>query len=316
MTNRTPAAGLLDVTHPVLIPLALQRVVHLLRSVPEIAVILNPRAHSERAQSLADEVRKIAPDAELRLTEKAGDARLLAADAAREGFRVVVAAGGDGTVNEVVNGLAGSETALGVIPVGTMNVFAKEHSLPLTLNEAWSVVRNGTIKELDLAAANDSHFIQLAGVGLDAQIVKETTWESKRALGPLSYIISAAQVASRTPPKILVESDGVAREGSFVLVGNGRYYGSKLIVFPGARPDDGLLDVLIFKKLGYLDIVRYLGGVVIGRHTDLADVEYFQTTEAHVSSAEEVPVEVDGELSGALPVRFRIAGRLRVCVPA
>jgi diacylglycerol kinase (ATP) len=299
-----------------LIPLALPHGLLLVPPVPEIAVILNPRARSERAQSLADELAELAPEADLRLTEKAGDARRLAADAAREGFRVVVAAGGDGTVNEVVNGLAGSETALGVLPLGTMNVFAKEHALPTALAEAWAVARAGVVRHLDLAAANDAHFIQLAGVGLDAQIVKETTWESKRALGPLSYLLSAAHVASRTPPRIIVESDARTCEGSFVLVGNGRYYGSKLIVFPEARPDDGLLDVLIFKNLGYLDIARYLGGIIVGRHTDLSDVEYFQAAEARVRSAEDVPVEVDGELSGTVPVRFRIAGKLGVCVPS
>ncbi len=282
---------------------------------PEIAVILNPRAHGERAQSLADDLFKIAPSADLRLTANPGDARLLAADAAREGFRMVVAAGGDGTVNEVVNGLAGSETALGVIPVGTMNVFAREHQLPANLAEAWSVIGRGTMREIDLAAANDAHFIQLAGVGLDAQIVKETTWEAKRALGPLSYLISAAHVASRTPPRLVVEAGGRTREGSFVLVGNGRFYGAKIVLFPDARPDDGLLDVVIFKNLGYLDIVRYLGGVLIGRHTDMADVQYFQTPELRVSSDQEVPVEVDGELAGVLPVTFGIKGRLRICVP-
>jgi diacylglycerol kinase (ATP) len=283
--------------------------------VPEIAIILNPRAQSERADAFVDDLHRLAPEAEIRLTTKAGDARRLASEAASEGFRKIVAAGGDGTVNEVVNGLAGTQAQLGVLPVGTMNVFAKEHGLPETLADAWAVVREGRTREIDLAAANGVHFIQLAGIGLDAQIVKETTWESKKTLGPLSYVLSAASVAARTPPVITVEAGGKIHEGSFVLIGNGRYYGSKLIVFPEAKPNDGLLDILIFKNLGYLDIARYLGGVLLGKHTALSDVIYFQAPDARVHSSEEVPVEVDGELSGSLPAHFRVTGQLRVLVP-
>lgn len=283
---------------------------------PDIAVILNPRARSERAQNLVEELRRLFPEAELLLTEAAGDARRLAAQAARDGFRVVVAAGGDGTVNEVVNGLAGGGAALGVLPLGTMNVFAKEHGIPARIEDAIAVIRGGVMREIDLGAANDAHFIQLAGVGLDAQVVKQTDWESKKRFGALSYLISAAQVVSRTPPKLVIESGGATQEGLFVLVGNGRYYGAKLVLFPDAKTDDGLLDVLVFKKLGYLDIARYLGAVLIGAHTKLADVEYFQTDALRVHSEDEVPVEVDGELSGVAPVNFRVTGRLRICVPA
>jgi diacylglycerol kinase (ATP) len=283
--------------------------------VPEIAVILNPRARSERASGLVEKIREMTPNARVLLTRSSGDARRLAAECAADGFGIVVAGGGDGTVNEVANGLAGTGATLGVLPLGTMNVFAREHGIPTRLEDAWALIGQGHIREIDLASANGAHFIQLAGIGLDAQVVKETTWESKKAYGPLSYLMSAAQVAARTPPHLLVEANGESFEGSFVLVGNGRYYGAKIAVFPDAKPDDGLLDVLIFKHLSYMDIGRYLSAVLIGQHTAMEDVEYFQTAEARVSSDEEVPVEVDGELSGSLPVTLRVAGRLRVCVP-
>ncbi len=282
---------------------------------PDTVIIFNPKARSEKSRGLADVLREVAPGAELRMTNGPGDARRLAAEAAREGFRVVAAAGGDGTVNEVANGIAGSNAALAVLPVGTMNVFSKEHDLPEKLDDAWGVIRGGNQREIDLLAANGTHFIQLAGVGLDAQVVKETTWESKKNLGPLSYLISAAQIAARTPPKLVVEAGGMKSEGSFVLIGNGRYYGAKIVLFPKARVDDGLLDVLIFKNIGYLDIAKYLAGVLMGRHTAMSGVEYFQVAEATVRSEQEVPVEVDGELSGVLPVTFRVAGKLRLCVP-
>ena len=144
----------------------------------------------------------------------------------------------------------------------------------------------------------------------------ETSWNFKKNFGPLSYVISAAQIAARKPPRLFVEADGVEREGSFVLIGNGRYYGGPVAVFKDARIDDGKLDVLIFKNLGYLDIARYLGTIFMGKHTRLSDVEYFQTKKAAVRSDENVPVEVDGEVVAQLPVTFRISSRkLRVLVP-
>jgi diacylglycerol kinase (ATP) len=283
--------------------------------VRDTAIILNPRAQSERALSLVDELHQIAPEAEILLTTGAGDARRLASKAVQQGFKNVVAVGGDGTVNEVVNGLAGSAVNLGVLPAGTMNVFAKEHGLPNGLAAAWGVIREGRIREIDLAAADGTYFIQLAGIGLDAQIVKETDWESKKSLGPVSYLLSAAAIAARIPPTILVEGGGVVHEGCFVLVGNGRYYGSKIVLFPDAKPDDGLLDILIFKNLGYFDIARYLGGVLLQKHTGLADVAYFQAPAVRIHSTEDVPIEVDGELCGALPVDIRVTGKLRIFVP-
>ena len=282
----------------------------------ETLVILNPSAHSEGAASTRKRIEELPNCPELSVTSAAGDARAMAASAVEKGYRTVVAAGGDGTINEVVNGLAGSEVALGILPVGTMNVFAAELGLPGDLRKAWEVIQAGHTRRVDLARANEQYFAQLAGVGLDAQVVQATSWQFKKNFGPLSYMISAAQIASRKPPRLLVESEGVTREGCFVLIGNGRYYGGPFPFFKDARIDDGKLDVLIFKNLGYLDIARYLATIMMGSHTAQADVEYFQTREAAVSSDQEVPVEVDGEVVGNLPVRFQISSRtLRVLVP-
>lgn len=282
---------------------------------PEILVILNPAARSERAKKTWKQIERF-PRCTLRTTSAPGDARAAAERAVGEGFTTIVAAGGDGTINEVVNGIAGADVALGILPVGTMNVFAAELGLPGDLDEAWAVIRAGHTRKIDLVRANSRYFVQLAGVGLDAQVVQETSWNFKKNFGPLSYVISAAQIAARKPPRLVVEADGVGREGSFVLIGNGRYYGGPVAVFKDARIDDGKLDVLIFKNLGYLDIARYLGTIFMGKHTGLSDVEYFQTKKAVVRSEEDVPVEVDGEVAARLPVTFRISSRkLRVVVP-
>jgi YegS/Rv2252/BmrU family lipid kinase len=282
--------------------------------VEDIVVILNPAARSDRARDVWEQIRAL-PRARILPTAAQGDAQRLAREAAEAGRRIVVAAGGDGTVNEVVNGIAGSGTALGVLPVGTMNVFASELGLPNDIEEAWDIIDAGYTRTIDLARANEQFFVQLAGIGIDAQVVERTSREFKRSFGPLSYLFNAAQIAAQKPPRLIVESEGATREGSFVLIGNGRYYGAPIKVFKDARLDDGKLDVLIVHNLGYLDIVRYLTGVFTGTHTAFDDVEYFQTRDLVVRSTDDVPVEVDGELAGKLPVQFRIAGeRLRVAV--
>jgi len=283
-----------------------------------IVVILNPAARGEKAKSLWGKVRALSSDSFVRTTTEAGEAREMAEQAARQGAEIVVAAGGDGTVNEVVNGIAGSDSALGLLPIGTMNVFAAELGIPANnLRKCWEVIEAGHVRHVDLPRANRHAFVQLAGIGFDAQIVKETNLDFRKQFGPLSYLVSATQIASRKPPSLVVEANGKLKKGSFVLIGNGRYYGGPFVIFNDAKIDDGKFDVIIFKNLGYLDIVRYLSGIVFGTHAGMHDVEYFQTRKAVVRSAEEIPVEVDGEVIGAVPVTFRMSHRgLKVIAPA
>jgi diacylglycerol kinase (ATP) len=217
----------------------------------------------------------------------------------------------------VVNGIAHSNVALGILPVGSMNVFAAELGIPKSLKECWEIIRSGKTREVDLPDANGHAFVQLAGVGLDAQVVQETSWDFKRSFGPLSYLISATHIAARKPPKLGIEANGISREGSFVLVGNGRFYGGPFPIFTNAQVDDGLLDVLVFKNLGYLDIVRYVHAMIFGNHVNLPDVDYFRAETITVNSDEKVPVEVDGEVIGGVPVVFHCSSRrLRVLSPA
>ena len=284
----------------------------------DTVVILNPAARGDRAGHWRSRVERVARGATLRATSRIGEAELLARKAAREGFKRIVAAGGDGTINEVVNGLAGTTAALGLLPIGTVNVFATELGLPAgDLNQCWQIICDGRTRMIDLPSANGKHFVQLAGIGLDAQAVKETSVAFKRSFGPLSYLVSAAQIASRPPPHLVIESKGgTTIEGSFVLIGNGRLYGGPFPFFKRAQIDDGLLDVVVFKRIGYLDIIRYLQDVIFSSSISMPDLEYFQTKRLRVSSQEEVPVEVDGELIGNCPVEFRMRERsLRVLAP-
>jgi len=281
-------------------------------------VILNPAARSERAKRSRARVESLAAGSVICATSRSGEAERLARRAAQEGFEKIVAAGGDGTINEVVNGLAGSKATLGLLPVGTMNVFAMELGLPVhDLDLCWNIIQNQNTRLVDLPSANGKYFVQLAGVGLDAQVVKETSTRLRRNFGPLSYLISAAQIAARQPPRLFIESENASiEEGSFVLIGNGRLYGGPFPFFKHAVIDDGLFDVVVFKRLGYLEIIKYLQNVVFSSEIRVPEIEYFQTRRLRVDTDQSVPVELDGELVGNCPVEFRVRERsLQVLVP-
>ena len=280
-------------------------------------VILNPAAHSERALRKRAQVESLARDCVVCATTRTGEAELMARRGVEEGFEKIVAAGGDGTINEVVNGLADTDVTLGVLPIGTMNVFATELGLPVhDLEFCWNIVKGDSTRSVDLPRANQKFFVQLAGVGLDAQVVQETSSQLKRNFGPLSYLILAAQIAARQPPRLFIQSeDASIDEGSFVLVGNGRLYGGRFPFFKHAVIDDGLLDVIVFKRLGYLEIIKYLQDVIFSSEIRVPEIEYFQTRRLRVDSDQSVPVEVDGELVGNCPVQFSLHERsLRVLV--
>jgi diacylglycerol kinase (ATP) len=277
--------------------------------VTDIVIILNPTAGNlETVRDWQERVESIVGDWPMRITSHAGEAEALARRAIEEGFGCVVAAGGDGTINHVVNGIAGSNAALGILPMGTVNVFAMELGLPANdLERCWKIVEAGNIRLVDLPSANEKYFVQLGGIGLDAQAVKETTLGFKRSLGPLSYLISAAHIAARQPPQLFIQTeDAPVREGAFVLVGNGRFYGGPFPFFKQAVIDDGLLDVVVFKRLGFVEIIKYLHDVVFSSDIRVPEVEYFQTRQLRVSSGQDVPVELDGELAGNCPVVFQM----------
>src|SRR5438128_9454335 len=199
-----------------------------------------------------------------------------------------------------------------------MNVFATELGLPANdLPRCWKVIQDNNLRLVDMPSANEKYFVQLAGVGLDAQVVKETSLAFKRSFGPLSYLISAAQIAARQPPKLFIESEHASvEEGSFVLIGNGRLYGGPFPFFKHALIDDGLIDVVVFKRLGYLEIIKYVQDVVFSSDIRVPEIEYFQTGRLRITSEQDVPVELDGELAGNCPVDFQIKEKaLRVLAP-
>ncbi len=277
-------------------------------------VIFNPAARGEKTQRLRQFLESKKSDrVTLAPTLCAGDATRLAA--AADNHDIIVAAGGDGTINEVINGL--ENATLGILPLGTVNVFAKELGIPHDLAGAWSVIEAGHTRTVDLGCAEFAdkrrYFCQLAGVGFDARAVRAVSWELKKKVGPLAYVWAGLKVLGEAHAPVGVESAGAEIAGAAVFVGNGRYYGGKFRLFPRANIDDGLLDVCVFEKCGYLDLLRYGQGILRVTHTGLRGVHYFQTNEFSCSGT--APLELDGEDAGDAPVKFSVKPRaLRVIV--
>ncbi len=266
-------------------------------------VIFNPAARGEKAQRLRKFLDAHAgPGIALRPTTGPGHARELAAAAVAEGATTFVAAGGDGTINEVVNGLVPHPVPLGILPLGTANVFARELGIPLRLTRAWEVVQRQRVATVDLGCVEAQgvrrYFVQLAGVGFDATAIRETSWELKKKFGPLSYLWGGLRTLWLWP------------HAPAVFIGNGRFYGGPFKLFPQAQLADGRLDICRLPRASLWGALL----VVLGCHTARRDVEYFQTESYEHDGAQ--PFEVDGELAGTTPVRFTVAPRaLRVIVP-
>jgi len=283
----------------------------------KLCIILNPAAKGDQARRTLDQMAKLVPEAKIFLTERVGHGEVLAKEASEQGYRTIIAAGGDGTVNEVLNGLDPERCTLGVLPVGTMNVLALELGIPSRLDKALEIIRAGKRKRLDLGVANQRRFLQLAGVGLDAETVRRTHPDAKRAWGPWSYLLTAAQLMVAPAPVLRVETvEGKEVKGAMVLVGNGRHYGGPFQFFPKADMADGLLDVCVFPKSGPLDLLWYLQAVLLGGPDSLPEVTYWQVSGLKVTAEERVALEVDGEYCGETPVEFQLIPRgIEVIVP-
>jgi YegS/Rv2252/BmrU family lipid kinase len=300
-----------------------------------VFAIFNPAARGEKSQRLRQFLEsKVSRDRGITLaqTRVPGDARPLAMQAVADGYELIVAAGGDGTINEVVNGIGRSGIALGVLPLGTANVFARELGIPLDFAGAWAVIESGRTRVIDLPVARfggtERYFVELAGVGFDAVVVRTASWRLKKKVGPLSYVWAGLKTASKKHADVEVVLDSVRQladaRGVAVLVGNGRFFGGPFKLFPEAKLDDGRLDVCVFENAGYLDVLRYAQAALRCAHTRLRDVHYFQAEQficraANPDSevgAATVPFELDGEDVGQTPVQFSVLPRaLQVIVP-
>ncbi len=256
-------------------------------------------------------------------TLDAEDAQQLVAHYLSEGADRLVLSGGDGTINRLLPTLIGTQTALGVCPTGTMNVFARELGISTTDHaQMLHTIQHGEVKEVDVFAINGHPFIQMAGIGYDAHIIEQTSKEQKAKLGPLAYILSIAKVFGNTPPEITIETaEGHRVKGVCALIGNGTLYGGQLTLFNNASHSDQLIDLLVIKSSGYqalLDLAqKLLSGVAPNVNLTNENVATIQSRQVTITASSDLPYELDGEYYGRAS-RFEITlspHRLRVLSP-
>jgi diacylglycerol kinase (ATP) len=287
---------------------------------PTICVIFNPAAQGSRAQSWRNALSARTAECSLRPTTGPGHARLLARTATDQDFHIVVAAGGDGTVNEVLNGIGDApdgfrRIALGILPLGTANVIAHELGLPADLTAAWNVIRQGREQTFDLPYVDAGspptrrYFLQLAGAGWDAAAVRAVSWRLKQKLGAGAYVLAALRVLQQPRPIIRVRAlaDGKTWTGEQILIGNGRYYGGRWAVFPQASMHDGQLDVCVYPRIRPWTPLSLGVGLATGRLQTAAGALRFQAAQLELDSDQNVDLQVDGEWIGPLPARFGLS---------
>ena len=295
-----------------------------------IGVIFNPTAHGDRAEVFRKWLAGLGGGAKLFQTTEPGSATELARCAIEEGCTTLVAAGGDGTVNEVLNGLVAAHEGpararLAVLPLGTVNVFAKELGLPLKTSAAWNVILAGHERRIDLPwvdwggshSRQRRYFVQMAGAGLDSRALGRVDLNLKRQTGVGAYLWAGLLSLKSPRPQVTVEAAGRRVTGEFVGIGNGRFYGGRFPVFPGAQLDNGHLEVTVAPRMNPLTLLRLLTALWNDRLMDCASAVCFRATEGSMAAEDGTPWHVEGELGGSLPATFSLLPRgLRVVVPA
>ena len=246
------------------------------------------------------------------------------------GASLVVAVGGDGTVNEVAQGLAGRDgVELAVIPRGTGWDFARTYGIPRRLEDAVAVARDGRGRAIDLGRAHyrawdgsegEAYFTNIASAGMSGAIAKRANETSKALGGKASYLWATFAVFARwRNDEVRVTVDSKRRVGRMhdVVVANGRYIAGGMMICPEAEPDDGLFDVLLIGDLTKRDLLLTLPKTYRGRHLPHPKAELLRGARAEVDAAEPLPIELDGEQPGTTPVQFEIVPQaLRLRVPA
>ncbi|MBQ6704077.1 MAG: diacylglycerol kinase family lipid kinase [Clostridia bacterium] len=284
--------------------------------------IVNPTAGADRAGDAFKEVctmlDEMNMDYSFDYTQYKGHATELAVDAVKRGEKYIVSVGGDGTLNEVAQGLVHTDSVLGVLPFGTGNDLAKALKIPTDPREALTILLLESPKAMDVGVANDRMFFNVSGFGFDVDVLLATDKYKKRFRGMIPYLLGIVHsLAHLRTLHLTIKDDGRVwdREALIIAVGIGTHFGGGMNVLPMSDPFDGLFDVCIVKKLGILKFIRLLPLFIKGRHAGLKEVEYFRTDHLEVTCPEHSLINYDGELSSDTPVTFRLLpGALNILV--
>ncbi len=254
----------------------------------------------------------------VRETAGPGEAQALAKKAIDESYDAVVAAGGDGTLNETVNALAGSSMALGILPLGTLDALATEVGLPTDPKSLARVIAEGKARPIYLGFANGRRFSVAAGVGFDAHVAGATRHGLKQGLGRLAYMLRGmVQLVHYRPAAYSVTVDGRTFIAAAVVLANARSYFGRLAYAPDARLDDPRLQVCLMSKPGRWNVVRYGLAVMLRRLHRLPDVAIMPATSVTITDPAGEPVHVDGDVVVRLPAKFGVAPhRVNILTPS
>jgi diacylglycerol kinase (ATP) len=294
-------------------------------------MVLNPSSGRLTSQRVAERViEALLSDGTLThvdtiRTEKVRDAYQASRNFLDWQYDLILAVGGDGTINEVVSGLLDGQhqTPLAVIPAGTMNDFAFARNLPRTEDKICDMIRSRKLEAIDIGCANNRYFVNVAAAGFLTDVAHKVPVESKTVLGQLAYILEGARDLSTQaiqPITMHFETDDRQFDEDVLLflVTNSSSVGGFRNLAPEASVSDGLLDVMIVKRQNVLELLPLLVQLVNGDHVNNPTITYFQTSRLKVTCAEpqEIPLDLDGELGGQLPLDIKVLpSALRLLVP-
>ncbi|GIN92914.1 diacylglycerol kinase [Siminovitchia terrae] len=288
-------------------------------------IIYNPTAGREifkrRIADVLQKLEKAGYEASCHATTGAGDATAAARTAVERKYDVVICSGGDGTINEVVNGLAEQEyrPKLGIIPTGTTNDFARALHIPRDIDAAVDVITAGDTIPMDIGRMNDHYFINIAGGGKLTELTYEVPAKMKTVLGQLAYYLKGIEMLpSIRSTDVTIEYDGKLFEGEIMLflIALTNSVGGFEKLAPDASINDGLFSLLILKKTNLAEFIRVASLALRGEHIDDPNVIYSKANHIKVKSKEKVQLNIDGEYGGLLPAEFyNLYRHLEVFVP-
>lgn len=281
-----------------------------------VLAIVNPAAGNgtgaKIAARLVTELADTGFSVDVVTTPGPGEAARLASGAVEDGYERVIAVGGDGTANEVANGLVGTDIALGLYPIGSGNDFARALGYPRKRSKVATFLRTARERRIDVGEVNGRVFLNAAGVGIDGHVA-ERVIASSRVVGPtLGYLVgSMVSIATYRPPEMRVRIDGVSRTGKHLMViaANGTHFGSGMRVAPDAKLDDGLLDIVVGGDLSRWSSLVALAKLYRGTHVDGRTILAFKATSLEVHFDSPQPMEADGEASRTSGVKIRVRPR-------
>lgn len=281
-------------------------------------LILNSYAGKKRLDKEIDTIKKTLFDQkldfDLAFTQKPKDGIYLAKKAVEKGFNLIVAVGGDGTINEVVNGIIGFEEAiLGVIPIGSGNDFAWMLGVcPKDIEKACKTLCHGTVKKLDVGMVNDRYFINGLGIGFDAQVARERL-KYKGILGGVSlYLYAVIKTLFKyksTQSNIKLDDKTININSLLIAIGGGKRCGGRFLLTPEAMLDDGLFDVCIIQQMGKLKALCSLPKTLKGTHTTMHEVNMYRAKQINVSLPVPLIAHVDGEIIEGTTYQIKLLHR-------